>query len=462
MFDKLKNIKLFGKKKNKKDEEQSEDIFSSSGEGDDFFSEPSFGDEEGTEDSGSDFAGDEEDTGADLSESGPFSSFSDDVTPEIPDSYEAPKKKIFGITIGKGPKKPKVKAEAKPAGSRRMLLLFLLFLVFAGYATTQYILPEYDPELSKEVNTQIEEISQEIVAQVEALIGSEPESAPEEPKKIAIKVQPKPAPAKPGGDKAVKEAPVKPAPPAKTVTTAVEKKPAEEVKAAPVQPKDTNKAPEPPKPAIQGKPVEKAPPKPVETVKVAAAPPKKPEPMKAPAPVAPQKDVKPSRTSVDMKTTKASLPVSEKGGYFVQAGAFIFKDNLNTPKKKIESLGYRPRVEMGHKYIKMNRVIVGEWRDFLEAEDTLEQLKREGFRGSLISKNEKFSVLIGSYYYRETAIKKKRGLEKKGFEVIIYKEPIKMRIHHLLIGPFNTAAEAADVSATLKNKNVKSIVIENI
>jgi cell division protein FtsN len=156
---------------------------------------------------------------------------------------------------------------------------------------------------------------------------------------------------------------------------------------------------------------------------------------------------------------KANLPVSKKG-YYIQAGAFIFKDNLNVPRKKIESLGFRPKVKTGTKLIGMHRLLVGAWDDFLIAEDIAAKLKQKGFKAELTSKNERFCVLIGSYYYKNKADRKKKALKAKGFNSRIEKKRIKMKINYLLLGPYATSGKAAEITEVLDTKGLKTVIIQ--
>ena len=68
-------------------------------------------------------------------------------------------------------------------------------------------------------------------------------------------------------------------------------------------------------------------------------------------------------------------------------------------------------VKTGSKLIGMHRLLVGEWGDFLIAEDIAAKLKRLGYKAELTSKNERFCVLIGSYYYRQEAVKRGKSPE---------------------------------------------------
>jgi len=447
MFDKLKNIKFSFKKKSKEEDltESSldDDIFSASGsEGgdEDFFSEPSFGAEGGDEAS------------ADQGNIS-FADSSEDIV-STPDSSGESSKVIPDDDILKSSK------VVKGGSTKRTLLLFILFVVFAAYAAYAYILPQYYPDLLAELLGETQ--SEQVAPKKEA------------PKRVAIKktIPPKPVPSKPAPEKPAAESdktkvPLKPAekapaPSAKSPGEAkqVEAKPLDDGLEPVEEEIKTPKKVEVPKPApakLESKP---APAKVVEKAAPPATPPARPkEKVAAPVKSAPRPPVVPSKKAAkDIKITKGTVPVSAKG-YYLQVGVYIFKGNLKSPAKKIELLGYSPLVKQGRKVIKMNRLLVGEWGDFLIAEDLVNKLRKSGFTAELISKNERFSALIGSFYYKHMADKKKTLLRKKGFDARIEKTPINMKVHHLLVGPYNTPQEADTVLSSLKSKGLKAVII---
>lgn len=420
MFEKLK----FSSKKKKKGagDDPSEDVFSSH-EDDNFFSEPSFAEDDGSADDlfGETEAGD--DSAADLAAGLPEDkSFEEKNGPSSPD---------------------KVKSNGK-----RTFLLFVLLLVFSAYGAYTYILPENYPKLKKEIDSKIPELQKEIGSKIEALISQASqlisgEGSPKDikaPSRVAIQKPPKKAIPKPAGKakeqkaKAIKE-PIK-----KEAKQAIPAKKQEALKEKLIKPKvevtvKKKSTPASPKPLAKLKPK------------------KEPAPIAKPKPAAKKQPLKKK-----VKVIRSHLPVSEKG-YYIQAGAFIFKDNLNVPRKKIESLGFRPKVKAGTKLIGMNRLLVGEWGDFLIAEDIAAKLKRKGFKAELTSKNERFCVLIGSYYYKHKAERKKKALRAKGFNSRIEKKRIRMKINYLLLGPYTTSDKAAEITERLDTKGLKTAII---
>ena len=442
MFEKLKNIKLFQKKKGKeKAKEQSllDDVFSPSAE-DSFFSEPSVA---------------EETEGKNLQEgeaASEFSLSSDDSNTETLENISEGLGSDLGSDLGAGlsdnigediPEDKGFKEESKPPtfkvkrSNRRTFLMFILFLTLATYAAYTYVIPENYPALKKDIDSKVEELNipkyyldfmdyvgpkvEAVKDQISGLISGG-DDAPEKfaaPKRIAIPAPPK----KP-----------MPEPPAKTSKQKPEIKPA--VKKEPIK-----------------KQLEKDIQKPKVEVKVIS---KQVSPAKTQAisKVEPKKVLK-----KDLKAVRTYLPVSGKG-YYIQAGAFIFKDNLKVPKRKIESLGFKPVVKTGSKPISMYRLLVGEWGDFLLADDIAAKLRRKGFKAKLTSKNEEFCVLIGSYYYKDKANKKRKSLEAKGFSARMERKQVKMKLHHLLLGPYPTLEKAGEVSEVLDANGLKTAIIQ--
>ena len=412
MFEKLKNIK-FSLKKKKKDEGDvpAEDVFSSS-EDDNFFSEPSFDEDEGSTDDLFGEAGMGEEPATEIAADLPVDkSFDEKSSPS-----------------GNG------KSNAK-----RTFLLFVLLLFFSAYAAHTYILPENYPDLKKDIDAKVEAL----ISQVSQLIsGEEPPKGVEAPTRVAIQKPPKkvmPKPPVEGGKEKPKatEEPLK-----KEVKKAIPEKKPEAVKKEPITPK------------AEAKKVEKQP------APLSQEPIAKVEPKKEPAPVAKPETAAPKKTlHKKINVVKAPLPVSKKG-YYIQAGAFIFKDNLNVPRKKIESLGFKPMIKTGTKLVGMHRLLVGEWGDFLIAEDIAAKLKRLGYKAELTSKDERFCVLIGSYYYRQEAVKRGKALKAKGFNSRIEKKRISMKINYLLLGPYATSEKAAEINEVLNTKGLKTVIIQ--
>ncbi|MDH3973960.1 MAG: SPOR domain-containing protein [Deltaproteobacteria bacterium] len=470
MFDKLFSFKKKPKKKAGGESSLDDEIFSASGsEGgdEDFFSEPSFGAE-----------------GVEGAEGPPSVPGDISLTDSSEDDISAPDR--FGESSDVFSEDDLLKSSkvVKRGSGRRTFLLFILFLLFGGYAAYTYILPQYYPDLLAELTQIISEVSIEKVS-----------TKKEAPKRVAVKkavppkpAPPKPTPAKPSEEAAKAGAPVKPdekavpvakarqeakavvakavpagkKPEAVPLDDALEpvekeaKKPKQKEAARPVPAKVKAPPVKPAEPVKKEEPAVKAPPVPRKEV---TAPPK-PAPKPKAKPKPPKPVVRPSKKAgKDIKIARGTVPVSAKG-YYLQAGVYIFKGNLKAPRKKIESLGYTPLVKQGRKVIKMNRLLVGTWGDFLIAEDLVLKLRKSGFSAELISKNERFAALIGSFYYKHMADKKKNLLRKKGFAARIEKTPINMKVHHLLVGPYKTPEEADTVLDSLKRKGLKAVIIQ--
>ncbi|MBE9535876.1 MAG: SPOR domain-containing protein [Proteobacteria bacterium] len=284
-----------------------------------------------------------------------------------------------------------------PKKKKTSPLLILLLVLAAAYAAYAYIIPNYFPEL---------------------LSASAPAKTPA-PKRIAVKPPQKQAPPKPV--------------------------PAEETKAAAV-----------------------------DIIKNEVMEPAKAEPMPArPAPVeeelkdkvspeqAPKKTA--SIPSEKIRIAKAKLPAEGGQGFFIQAGAFIFKSNLKGPVSKIKAAGYTPRVETAYKSVGMNRLTAGKWDSFEEANNASLDLRGLGYRSAKAFPlgGDKFTVLIASYYYKHLAVEEGIILEAKGFDTEIVKKPVKMKVYHVLLGPYATAEEALKVESVLKGKGLETAFIKN-
>jgi cell division protein FtsN len=291
--------------------------------------------------------------------------------------------------------------EEKPAKNKKTLLLVLLLVIIGGYAAYTFVLPQFSSDTASQKQT----VTAKKVTQ-----------------RIPIK---KPQPAKPEATKkAAKVAP--------TVATTPKS----------TQPEKTAAAPAPKE--VKSEEVKKV------AAKATMAPPAKPA--VATASINPE----------EIRVIKSALPATAEKGYFVQSGAFIFKNNLNSPRKKIEALGYTTKIEMGSKVVKMNRLTVGEWDNESGAKSSYDKLKREGYDAKIINVGKSLhAILIGSYYYGNVANEERIILEAKGYDAKIVRTPIKMKVYHLLVGPYETSGEAAQVEAALGSEGIKSAILQS-
>jgi len=163
------------------------------------------------------------------------------------------------------------------------------------------------------------------------------------------------------------------------------------------------------------------------------------------------------------RVAKAPLPVEGDQGFLVQAGAFIFESNIKGPISKIMEAGYTPRVKTSYKLIPMNRLTVGGWGNFEEANTAALDLLEQGYKRAKVLplSKDKFAVLIGSYYYKHLAVEESIILEVKGFDTEIVEKPVRMKVYHILLGPYADAEELAKVEEALKEKGLETAVLKN-
>jgi hypothetical protein len=404
--------------------------------GDDFFSEPSDGEDLLSEDFGDADAGisteeegeesfEEVAEGDDLSIGDDDDFFSsepeDDVAVEVEveveeeefsvpevDAGDAPgEESLLGDMLGdegsdpvRSLRKEKFVEEATKKKKTSPLLVLLLLLA-AGYGAYAYIIPSYFPEL------------------LSSSPAAPPVKAPA-PKRIAVKPPQKQAAPKPV--------------PAEEPKLALEKAKGEAVEII------EDEAPEPVK---------------------AGSIPDRPAPLEEEVKPEPEKAL--SVPAEKIRVAKADLSVKGDRGFLVQAGAFIFKSNIKGPISKIKEAGYTPRVETAYKSVAMNRLTAGKWDSFEEANTATLDLLEQGYRRAKVLPlgGDKFTVLIGSYYYKHLAVEESIILEVKGFDTEIVKKPVRMKIYHILLGPYATAEEVAKVGEALKGKGLETTVLKN-
>jgi len=164
-----------------------------------------------------------------------------------------------------------------------------------------------------------------------------------------------------------------------------------------------------------------------------------------------------------IKVVKAPLPVGAAKGYFVQAGVFIFKENINIPRSSIEALGYNPKIKVGSRLVRMSRVTVGNWADIKGAAALSNKLNSEGYSSKVLRlDNGTYTVMTGSYYYKNMVEEEKIILTAKGYDVKVMRVPIDMKAYYILLGPYKTPEEAAGIEANLKNNGINAAIIQPI
>lgn len=161
-----------------------------------------------------------------------------------------------------------------------------------------------------------------------------------------------------------------------------------------------------------------------------------------------------------VKAIKSTLHVSGEKGYFFQFGVYIFKESFKDTEKRIESLGYKPRVEIGRKTVKMSRIMVGNFNNKEEANSIRKKLQKDGFDATLWSVGKgRYALHVASYYYEKLASEEKILLDVKGYDSRIERTPIKMKVYHLLLGPYKTPEEVAGINEKLKRNGLKAAIL---
>lgn len=294
----------------------------------------------------------------------------------------------------------------KSSDKKKLLLPVILLIVLGGYAAYVYVVPHYFTKKAPAVKVRIA-------------------------KKVAVKPPPKPAPQAKKPQEAVGESKAA-------------------VKAEEGLKEEKEEAPHPAKVEAGEDTGKEAPQKEeIETAEIKAAI------SNRPLPARPSVDIE-----RDIKIVKTTLPVSGESGYFVQSGAFIFRGNVEAMKGKVEAAGYSPRIEAGSRAVNMNRLLVGDRDDIETAKETVRSLRKEGYEATVLDLGSgQYTVLAGSYYYGNIAQEEKIILETRGFDARIVKTPIEMKIYHLLLGPFESAEEAAKVDSDLKGRGLETAIL---
>ena len=226
----------------------------------------------------------------------------------------------------------------------------------------------------------------------------------------------------------------KPQTPPKTAVFDSKKPKAPPVKKAPPPPPVTKAKVDPPK--IKAPPVKKAPPPPPPAAKTVVKPVSKPAPM-----------------------TTASLNTAG-GDYSIQVGAYLFKSSLKDPMKKLVSMGYQPEINIIKRKVKMNRVLVGNFKSKQVAQAAIKDLSEESIKASLVKNQEgNWSAMTGAYFYKSAASKQKKYLEEFGYEVAIDQAKVLSNLQEVRVGSYpNEDAARGDLSR-IKSAGLGGVVV---
>ena len=177
--------------------------------------------------------------------------------------------------------------------------------------------------------------------------------------------------------------------------------------------------------------------------------PQQPEAREAAAPEAPKPAV--------AATPKAAS--TQQGGYTLQGGVFVFRSSLKQAQKKVQKLGFEPRVSVEKKRLPMIRLRVGRFPAEV-ALAKLKQVQKLAPHGAFaLKKGDQVTIYAGSYYFAKAAHRATKRLKAKGLPVQEETAKVRVPVHVLHFGSFGDrkAAEAklAEVKAAGMNAFVE-------
>lgn len=208
------------------------------------------------------------------------------------------------------------------------------------------------------------------------------------------------------------------------------------------------------------------PPPPAEQPAATAAKPQAPVSEPAAAPAAPAK--KEAAAAKEEKVAAMPAPpaapeskvagaVPARGGYFLQAGAYLLKENLRGAEATVRRLGFEPRVKTVVRTLPMTRLRVGAF--FAEeGEAKLKALKAVAPDAFLIRQGEYVLVYAGTYQDLDRARRAADLLYQKGIRVDEEAVKAEASLSLLSFGDFADPAAAREAAARARKAGLDVIV----
>ncbi len=152
--------------------------------------------------------------------------------------------------------------------------------------------------------------------------------------------------------------------------------------------------------------------------------------------------------------------VTNGRSYTVQVAALVAQPNAQSLTKRLEKLGYRPRIQTTTARITRHRVYAGEFESQEEAQQAARRLNVDGFSSNLVEvEGGKFVLEVGSFFKIDEAIDLARDLQNKNYISRIDSTAIPTQVHVVRVGAYENHSEALQTLDALKKQGFSPLIV---
>lgn len=142
--------------------------------------------------------------------------------------------------------------------------------------------------------------------------------------------------------------------------------------------------------------------------------------------------------------------------YTLVVGTYVLKSSMTTAKAKLEKAGLQTVVVPGKiRSEPMNRLLVAEVSSAQEAQEELAKIKKASKDAFFLWENDKYAIYAGSYFDPDRAVQEQERLRKRGFVPILKKTQAPVTTYSLSVGSYPTRETALKSTASLQKLGFK-------
>ena len=154
------------------------------------------------------------------------------------------------------------------------------------------------------------------------------------------------------------------------------------------------------------------------------------------------------------KVAKVALPRR----FSVQVGAMAHEANAHALRLRLEQLGYPSTTRKGRASISHHVVFVSVPGDRNDAQVLMEKLRAEGFSAFVKESGGRYRVEAGRSVLLDDAIDYARDLQRNGFTPAIAGEMVNTTLYLVRVGEFSSRAKARQTSRELQKKGFPVLI----
>ncbi|WP_298440005.1 SPOR domain-containing protein [Geobacter sp.] len=152
----------------------------------------------------------------------------------------------------------------------------------------------------------------------------------------------------------------------------------------------------------------------------------------------------------------------ERGEFTLRIGEYVVADAMERDKEKVQDSGLTPVVKQGAKKKEpMVRLYLAEFDNRESAGRELANLKDATVDGFILKEGGKYVVYAGSYFLHDRAVKEQQRLAALGIKPSLRKTSVSVPTLVLTAGKFTKREDAVKTAAKLKQKGLRSVVVES-